>query len=488
MHKTTFSLHTKRFIHILLIILTTIFLFACQDSEESEDIKTYEIKPYVTKGNQSLLLQEEQSFTTTLDQEILSQKILIDTQTTYQVMDGFGAALTESSAYLISSLPDEQRQALLNDLFSKTEGIGIDFIRIPMGASDFALNTYSYNDMPVGSTDLALQNFSLERDETYIIPILKEALSINPQIKLIGSPWSAPAWMKDNRSMNGGSLLPLYYDVYANYFLKFIEGYHAHGLPIYAITPQNEPLHQTSNYPTMYMSAQQQIAFIERLAPTLRNAGFDTLIIAYDHNWDQSMYPTAILNNEVIRDDVAGTAFHCYGGDVSSQDVLNQAHPDKGIWFTECSGGRWANNFLSNMQWNMENIFIGSINYYSKGVLLWNLALNDQDGPTNGGCTNCRGVITIHEDGTYTKNVEYYSIAHFSKFVIPRAKRIFVESNRSDVIATGFLNPDASIVVVLHNKSYSGQSINLEIDGVLAEYRIPPYATVTLVINEIIHT
>ena len=276
MHKKPFHSSIKRFTHATLIMLTTMFLFSCQNSEESEDIKTYEIKPYVTKGNQSLLLNEEQSFTTTPDQEILSQKIIIDTITTFQVMDGFGAALTESSAYLISSLPDEKRQALLKDLFSKTEGIGIDFIRIPMGASDFALNTYSYNDMPTGTTDLELENFSLERDETYIIPILKEALSINPQIKLIASPWSAPAWMKDNRSMNGGSLLPAYYDVYANYFLKFIEGYHAHGLSIYAITPQNEPLHQTSNYPTMYMSVQQQTAFIERLAPTLRNAGYNT--------------------------------------------------------------------------------------------------------------------------------------------------------------------------------------------------------------------
>lgn len=470
-------------IMLVLLMLSTLFLTACQEREGIEDIKQYEIKPYITKGDQSLLLHEDPSFITDLDQEILPETITIDTKTTYQVMDGFGAALTESSAYLIASLPEEKRQALLIDLFSKTEGIGIDFIRIPMGASDFSLGTYSYNDMPIGMTDPLLENFSLERDEAYIIPILKEILLINPDIKLMGSPWSAPAWMKDNQSMHGGSLLPEYVEVYANYFLKFIQGYEAHGLPIYAVTPQNEPLHETSSYPTMHMTVQEHIALIEKIGPTIKDAGYDTLIIAYDHNWDQPMYPTMILNNEAVRDYVAGTAFHCYAGQVSSQDLVHQSHPDKGIWFTECSGGGWATHFLSNLEWNMENLFIGSINYHSKAVLLWNLALDDQDGPTNGGCSNCRGVVTIHENGSYTKNEEYYSLAHFSKFVIPGAKRVFVETNHSELIATGFINPDETIVLVIHNKSDSDQSVNLNIDGVLSAYSVPSNGTVSLVIQ-----
>lgn len=473
----------KKMMYIILIVMPITMLFACSNSEENIIVSQYEIKAYVTKGDQSMLLDEETSFITDENQEDLVNRITIDTNETFQVMDGFGAAMTESSAYVIASLPEDERQTLLIDLFSKTEGIGIDFIRIPMGASDFSFDNYSYNDMPMNETDLTLSNFSLERDERYIIPILKEVLSINPEIKLMGSPWSAPAWMKDSKSMNGGSLLPQYYDLYANYFLKFIEGYESHGLPIYAVTPQNEPLHQTSNYPSMFMSVQQQTAFIEFLGPTLRDAGHDTLIIAYDHNWDQYMYPMDVLNNETISDYVAGSAFHCYGGNVSNQRFLNESHADKGIWFTECSGGSWATNFASNMTWNMENVFIGSINYHSKGTLLWNLALNEDQGPQNGGCSNCRGVVTINNDHSITKNEEYYSIAHFSKFIIPGAQRVFVESNHPDLITTGFLNPDGSIVVVLHNKNFRNLTTNLEINGILGAYTMPSNSTVSLVIH-----
>lgn len=472
----------KKILVFISLILFLMILVACSDSQKNSN---YEIHPFITKSDQSMLLYKLPSFLIGKDKEHSTKQIKILSNQTFQIMDGFGAAMTESSAYLLASMSDEKRQKTLNELFSKTDGIGIDFIRIPMGASDFSLDNFSYNDIPAGETDLSLFNFSLERDERYVIPILKEILKINPDIKFMGTPWSAPAWMKDSQSMNGGSLLPQYYQSYANYFLKFIEGYKEHGIEIYALSPQNEPLHQTSNYPSMYMHVHQQTIFIDFLGKTLRENGHQTLIIAYDHNWDNYEYPMTVLSSEKIDNFVAGSAFHCYSGDVSNQDFLNKNYPDKGIWFTECSGGNWATDFGSNISWNMENVFIGSINFHSKGVMLWNLALNEENGPQNGGCSNCRGVLTINNDETITKNEEYYSIGHFSKFVVPNAKRVLVESSYEDIIATGFLNPDGSIVVVLHNKSFEMIDLNLNIDGVLGNYIIPSSSTVSLVIDPV---
>lgn len=475
----------KKTMTIMLSMMLIYMMVACQQTQEETPMTHYSIASVVTRGDRLALFERQDDFQTTDDSRTLANTVSIDTTELFQTMDGFGAAMTESSAYLIASLQEEQRQALLIDLFSKTDGIGIDFIRIPIGSSDFSFDNFSYNDMPNGQTDEDLIHFTLERDEAYIIPVLKEIMAINPNIKLIGSPWSAPAWMKSNQSMNGGTLLPEYYDVYARYFLKFIQGYEAHGLNIYAVTPQNEPLHQTTNYPTMYMTAQEQVQFISHLGPTLRNAGYETLIIAYDHNWDEPSYPNAVLGNPLVRDYVAGAAFHCYAGNVSAQDTVHRLNPNKGIWFTECSGGGWTTNFSNNIQWNMQHVFIGSINYHSKSVLLWNLALDDQHGPTNGGCMNCRGVITIHDDGTYTRNEEYYSIAHFSKHVVPGAIRVKVDSSNTQLLATGFLNPDGSIVLVMHNMNRSHTSFNININGTLTEYRMPQHSTATLIINKI---
>jgi len=205
--------------------------------------------------------------------------------------------------------------------------------------------------------------------------------------------------------------------------------------------------------------------------------------MAYDHNWDQPTYPMTVVGSPASSPYVAGSAFHCYGGNVSAQSTLNNLYPDKGIWFTECSGGRWATDFSGNLSWNLENVFIGSINHYSKGVLMWNLALDENDGPTNGGCMNCRGVITVHSDGSYTRNEEYYFIGHFSKFVKQGAKRILAESNQTNLLVTAFTNPDGSIVLVAHNKSRSLMSFNLVIDGRETEGSIPAMSVTSYVIT-----
>ena len=464
------------------MIVFLITLAACREKKEEEDMINYKITPYVTKGDKTKLLQEDPQFLTDLEVRDTLNKVEIKLSETFQTMDGFGAAMTESSAYLIKNLSETQREIVMNDLFSKS-GINISFVRIPMGASDFALDNYSYNDIPLDQTDLTQEHFTLARDEEYVIPMLQIAMQKNPHLLLMGSPWSAPAWMKDTKTMNGGSLMDIYHDAYAKYFVKFIQGYTNFGLPIYAITPQNEPLHQTTTYPTMYMTAQQQVQFIRSLGSAFEDNNIDTLIISYDHNWDRPQFPNTILGSPLSKDYTAGSAFHCYGGEVSQQLTVNRLYPEKGIWFTECSGGGWATNFSSNMSWNLENVFIGSINAFSKSVLMWNLALDDQDGPKNGGCQNCRGVVTIHDDGTYTRNEEYYMIGHFSKFVEQGAIRVGTSASNPNLLVTAFKNPNGEVVVVMHNKSNNSLNFNLNIGQANQNYLITSKTTVSFVLE-----
>lgn len=471
-----------RKINIFIMIVFLMILAACSEKKEEEDMIKYTVTPYVTRGDKTKLLQEDPTFTTDFESRDTLNKVEINLNETFQTMDGFGAAMTESSAYLFKNLTEQQRESVMNDLFT-SDGINISFVRIPMGASDFALDNYSYNDIPLDQTDLNQEHFSLERDEQYVIPMLQLAKQKNPNLLMMGSPWSAPAWMKDTKTMNGGSLMDIYHDAYAKYFVKFIQGYQSFGLPIYAVTPQNEPLHQTTTYPTMYMTAQQQIQFVKSLGEAFQANDIDTLIIAYDHNWDRPQYPNAVIGNPLSKDYTAGSAFHCYGGEVSQQLTVNRLYPEKGIWFTECSGGGWATNFSSNMSWNLENVFIGSINAFSKSVLMWNLALDDQDGPKNGGCQNCRGVVTIHEDGSYTRNEEYYMIGHFSKFVDQSAIRIGATSTNPNLLVTSFKNVSGEIVIVMHNKSNNSLNFNLNMGQSNQNYLITGRTTVSFVLE-----
>ncbi len=458
---------------VLTTLVLLLFLLAgCQ----SKKIKSYTFKPYLTTGDKTSLLSEGIDITSGEANPSI-YKITVDTKKKYQTIDGFGAAMSESAAYVLSNLSETKRNEVMTALFGET-GIGIDFVRIPMGASDFALNNYTYNDL-TSSTDMALEQFSIQRDLLYVVPRLQQALALNPDLKLMGSPWSAPAWMKSPQKLNGGSLNPIYHAVYADYFVKFIEAYDAAGLPIYAITPQNEPLHETSGYPSMMMTVAQQINFIKVLGPKFEENNIDTKIIGYDHNWDNTFYPQALLNNEDIEPYLDGVAFHCYAGNYTAQQAIQTSYPDRGIWFTECSGGRWATNFASNISWNLENVFMGSLNYGARSVLLWNLALDEQDGPQNGGCTNCRGVITVNDNDTYTLNEEYYMIGHFSKFVDKDASRIDAKSTSPNLITSAFTNPDGSVVIVAHNKTNADMLIQVDIDGHTFNYLIKRMSTVT---------
>ena len=483
----------KSFVYIGLAVL----LFSCSGSQD-DSTKPGPPQPvaetgnvignaqvWITNGAKSKLLNKQSSGASIYDSNATTDpSISIDFSQKYQEIEGFGAALTGSSALVINSMGTAQKEALIKDLFSPSEGIGLSYLRLTIGASDFSVSNFSYNDLPQGSTDPALNGFSIAQDETDVIPVLKTALTYSPNIKIMGSPWSAPAWMKTSGSMNGGSLKPEWFDAYGSYFVKYINAYAAHGIRIDAITPQNEPLHEIGSYPTMKMTAPDQANFIKNsLGPKFKAAGINTKIIAYDHNFDVPSYPLTVLGDANAAQYIDGSAFHAYGGDVSAMNQVHAAFPDKNLYFTEVSGGEWSTDFASNLKWNIGNIFIGTTRNWSKNVLLWNLALNTNYGPTNGGCTNCRGVVTINSSGTVTKNVEYYALAHFAKFIKPGAKRVNSTEfdNSQGLKNVAFVNPDGSKILVVLNESEAVRKFAVKIDDKKIVYSLESTAVATFV-------
>jgi glucosylceramidase len=389
--------------------------------------------------------------------------IVVDTTSTFQSIDGFGCTLTGGSAFLINQLPVASRNALMKELFSNdSSSIGISYLRVSIGASDLDAAVFSYDDMLNGQTDIDLAHFSINPDKTNLIPILKLALSYNPDIKILGSPWSAPAWMKNNKSSKGGKLLPEYYDAYARYLVKYIQGMQAEGIRIDAITIQNEPLNPNNN-PSMEMQSAEQAAFIKNnLGPAFQSAGITTKIILYDHNCDRPDYPINILNDAAARPFIDGSAFHLYGGDISALSQVHDAYPNKNVYFTE----QWVGgpgDFGQNLRWHVKNLIIGATRNWSKNVLEWNLASDPDYNPhTPGGCTTCEGAVTI--SSLVVRNVSYYIIAHASKFVPAGSVRIgsnFI-SNLQNV---AFKTPDGKKVVIVLNDSEMEQSFNVVFNG-----------------------
>jgi glucosylceramidase len=453
--------------------------------KEPEVEESGKVAVWVTNGSQSKLLQKESPLSILKSNTGASANLInINFGTKYQEMEGFGAALTGSSAYLINKKMDaSQRAALLKDLFDPEAGIGISYLRVTMGASDFSLEDFTYNDLPAGQTDPELSKFSISKDKDDLLPILKSVVTTQPSIRIMATPWSAPAWMKNNGKLAGGSLKPEWYGAFANYFVKYLDAYKSEGITVDAISVQNEPLHEAA-YPSMGMDAAAQNVFIKNhLGPVFKSKGINTKILLYDHNWDRPDYPIAILSDTQTNPFVTGSAFHAYGGNVSAMSQVHDKFPDKGLYFTEISGGRWATNFSDNMKWNMSNIFIGTANNWSKNALLWNLALDENDGPKNKGCDNCRGVVTIAANGAVTKNVEYYTIGHMSKFIRPGAFRVQSDkfSSATKLESSAFVNADGSKVLVVLNQGAETQKFSVNDGGAQFNYSIEPNSVATLV-------
>ncbi|HEX4203336.1 MAG TPA: glycoside hydrolase family 30 beta sandwich domain-containing protein [Ktedonobacteraceae bacterium] len=607
---------------IVIVMLLGGALFATSSPAQARGEDGGGVQAWLTTPDQQSLLQPQQNISFAGGSSTNTPTITVNDHQTYQQMDGFGASLTSSASVLLTQ-PNVNRTQVMQDLFDPHSGIGLSFLREPMGSSDLAppqnasqhwVGEYTYDDVAAGQTDTSLSKFSIAQDNSYQIPsLLKQALRMNPKLKIMATPWSPPAWMKlagngwghctncdgsgvgfydgsnswdnttndyvtiafsgtqikfygvagpsggigafsidggaesmvdfyspnhtgntllytspvlpagqhtlkvrvtgnqnpsanwnginpdrvdvisasgtisiddsvmgtglnqfnyggnETASINQGYLNPKYYKEYARYFVDFIKAYQREGIPIYAVTPQNEP--QNDNYmPTMILPATSQTAngqsvngqvigneadFITNLAAAFKQDHVHTKLLAFDHNWDTPQYPSAILNSPAGKD-VNGIAFHCYGGNVSAQEPF---YGLKDIYETECAGGSWENN--GNPTWSATfkdamELGIGTTRNGSKTVVRWGLALDPNGNPhldTAGACSTCRGVVSIAADGTVTRNSDYYALGQFSKFVVPGAQRIASDTSSNNLENVAFRNRDGSNVLVVYNSN-----------------------------------
>lgn len=466
----------------LLLFCCTISCTAC-DSDNNDNPVTPpapvgDVKIYVTTG--SRLLDFAQKAVNFSEKDNLSPRsIELDPTTRYQTMDGFGAAVTGSTCYNLLKMTQEDRTKFLKETFSNEEGMGYSYIRISIGCSDFSLSEYTCCDTQ------GLDNFALQSEEKdYIIPVLKEILAINPDIKIMGSPWTCPLWMKVNNltdlqpynSWTDGYLNPKYYEDYGTCFVKWVQAMAAEGIKIYSVTPQNEPLNR-GNSASLFMGWKQEADFIKKgLGPKMKAAGLDVKIYAFDHNYnydnmaDQQNYPVNIYQDAEAAAYVAGAAYHNYGGDRSELlNVHNQA-PDKELVFTETSIGEWNNgrNLTTRLMEDMREVALGTVNNWCKGVIVWNLMLDSDKGPNrDGGCQTCYGAVDINKSNykTITRNSHYYIIGHLSSVVKPGATRIGTNGYTANgLMYSAFENTDGTYAFVLLNDNSEGSKITVS-DG-----------------------
>jgi len=438
-----------------------------------------------TGENELFVEQSLQQLTPIASDEAITT-VTLDENQTFQIMDGFGASFTDSSAYLINQVLDnEQRTEVMIKLFDPQDGIGLSVLRNPMGASDYARDIYSYDDMPEQEIDTELTHFTISHDEVDIIPLLQKALEINPEIKLMASPWSAPGWMKTSGSMIAGELKREYYQVYADYFVRYIQAFESHGLLTYAVTPQNEPLYEPKHYPSMLMLPESQMVFIkDYLKPSFVKHNMDTKILCYDHNWDRPDYPLTVLQH--AKDEVDGVAWHWYGGDASAQSEVLEAFSGKEVHFTEGSGGEWIPPFEQAFS-NVMRTGIDILRNHSKSLVLWNMALDEKNGPTVPGFGNstCRGIVTVNQETQeldYT--LDYYALAHFSKFIRPNSLRIDSSSSNEIIRSVAFRNTDHSYAIVLFNDSEEAENVAVKLQGEeLLTFRLASKSALSIKMN-----
>jgi glucosylceramidase len=441
---------------------------------------------WLTTTDRSNLLSQQSGLVWGPDDGGAVQTVDVDETTRYQQMDGVGVAVTDTSAWLLTNvLSPDARAQLMTQLFDRSTGIGLSYLRVPIGATDFVLSPYTYDDMPAGQTDYALSAFSTARDRSYIQPVILQARSINPSIRIIATPWSPPAWMKNPPALQAGTIKsdPATLSALANYFVRFIQDYGAAGIPIDRITPQNEPLLQDGTYPSTLIDAATESTFIgSYLGPALQAAGLSTRIVAYDHNWDNTAYPASVLAS-AAGTFVSGTAWHCYGGFPDAMSVVHDQFPSRDVLLTECSANMDAAGFTRNLRYDMQTLVVAAARNWARTIVKWNIALDTDNGPHVGGCTGCLGLFTV--DRTVSPpaieyNYDFYTLGHISKFVQPGAYRIASNTFGTDNIEdVAFENPDGTIVIVVVNTDTSVHTFKIRQGGNSARYTLPGGAAVT---------
>lgn len=478
---------------IFYLAISCSLLFACTE-KSVVDIYTTTADKTKTMQKDSVMLMAKS------DVESTDNIITLHPEEKYQEMDGFGAAITGSSCYNLLKMAPADRTAILKETFDPKDGYGYSYIRISLGASDFSLDEYTYCDKP------GLENFAInEYDKRDLFPILKEIKAINPEVKIMASPWSCPKWMKVNNlkelkpfdSWTSGQLNPKYYQDYAAYFVKYIQAMEKEGFKIDATTIQNEPLNR-GNSMSLYMTWQEQRDFVrDALGPAFEKAAIKTKIVVYDHNYnydndksenyDQGQYPVKIYEDANAAKYIDGAAYHAYGGEKEELLTVHNAYPDKNLYFTEMSIGLWGEgySFAKDLMWNMREVCIGSINNFNKAVIMWNYMLDDNHGPDRpGGCDICLGCITIDSNDykTMDKNSHYYTMAHLSKVIKPRSFRIKSEGKTDEKIYySAFENPDKSYSVVLLNENQEQKTVTVALRDKAFSYIVPAQSVISCI-------
>jgi glucosylceramidase len=441
--------------------------------------QTPTVSLYLTSPDRSALLALQPPIPFSSSPSDSTQTITVNPAKTYQTIDGFGFALTGGSAQLIQHMNPALRAALLHNLFTRAgdgeaDGIGISYLRLTIGSSDMNDHVYSYDDLAPNTTDPTLAHFSLSPDKSDVIPVMQQILAIDPKLKTLASPWSAPTWMKSNGEAKGGVLEPKYFSTYATYLTKYIQGMQAEGIPIDTLTVQNEPLNE-NNTPSMLMLPPEEGLFIKHdLGPDLRKAGLKTGIVLYDHNLDHPLYPISILQDPAAARYVVGSGFHLYGGTVDAMTDVHNAFPNKAIYFTEQMVTDRDPNGPLHLSDPVAHVLIGATRNWAKLVLLWNLAADPNNGPhtSNGGCPVCTGAITIYGN-TVTRNVAYYTLAHFSKFVPPGSLRI--DTNSLDTLPNvAFRTPSGKLVLIVSNPTDTPQTFTVRTANKSFTSTLPP--------------
>jgi glucosylceramidase len=410
-----------------------------------------------------------------------SNPVVVDETQTCQQVEGFGASFTDTTGYVLNQVATPAaRAAAMTNLFTRNGGgIGLSFVRNPMGASDLARYVYSYDDLAPGQTDTNLDSFSIAHDQADIIPLLQQALQLNPQLKIMANPWSPPGWMKDSGSMIGGSLLPGMYAPLAKYFVKYIQAYDAAGIPIHYISLQNEPLYVPGDYPGMYLDAAAQTTVLrDYVLPALAANGLtNTRVLVYDHNWDAPDYPDTVFSDAALQASaqVPAIAWHGYGGTPGVMLTLANKYPAKGNYLTEHSGGGWVSD---QVRADFEEI-IHVMRSWGRTYVKWNLAADQNDGPHSGGCGNCTPLVFVNTaTHAVSYSIDFYTLGHFSKFVLPGAFRIY-SGNAAGVITAAFLNPDGSKALVAFNDTGSSRTFQVQWGSQSFSYTLAAYAGAT---------
>jgi glucosylceramidase len=492
-------------------VLNSIFLLAITfgwTSVFGQQSQPPQIESWITNPDRSMLFARQTDIVSFAGKNSgRGTAIVIDDLHQLQPIDGFGFALTGGSAGLLMKMVPAARKKILNELFSAADhNIGVSYLRLSIGASDLNSFVFSYDDLPDGETDNDLKKFSLAQDLKDVIPVMKEILSINPEILILGSPWSAPAWMKTEFDVRGGKLKKECYPVYARYFVKYIQEMGKQGIRIDAITVQNEPLN-SRNTPSMHWSEQDQAEFIKNhLGPAFDQKGIKTKIILFDHNTDRPDYPLWALSDPEVAKYVDGSGFHNYVGDMQGMSLVHLARPDKNLYFTEQMVTERPGGTEINITNPVKRLILGATQNWSRNVILWNLAADPKNDPhtDNGGCSMCQGAITI-DGNEVLRNLAYYTIAHASKFVRagsvritstsrgdktvnlyedeqrPGAFRAALNENTDVLPNVAFKTPEGKIVLIVVNDTWSANSFKIQYKGEFANLKLNPGAVGTFV-------